>query len=124
MSSAAELPPERAEPTDGLPHVVVITGIGLAVGLALCLLAASWIYVACYNLPSARAAGPESSFQHAPHARTSIEHDWQAQDAAVRAHLDTYDWVDRDAGIVRIPINRAIDVLATDASASPPKDHR
>ncbi len=39
-----------------------------------------------------------------------------AELAALRAQenrlLQSYDWIDRDQGIVRIPINRAIDVIA------------
>jgi hypothetical protein len=36
----------------------------------------------------------------------------QAFEAEKRAFLSSYDWVDRDAGIVRIPIDRAIERLA------------
>jgi hypothetical protein len=31
---------------------------------------------------------------------------------AQRAELDKYEWLDRDAGIVRIPVERAIDLVA------------
>ena len=33
--------------------------------------------------------------------------------------LSTYGWVDREAGIVRIPIDQAIELLAEDGSAEP-----
>jgi hypothetical protein len=34
---------------------------------------------------------------------------------AHRAELDRYGWVDKDAGIARIPIDRAIDIVVEDA---------
>lgn len=48
-------------------------------------------------------------------------HDLRARDAAA---LHAYAWVDRDAGVVRIPIERAIEVLAArglPARAAAPK---
>jgi hypothetical protein len=38
--------------------------------------------------------------------------------AAQRAELARFRWADRDAGIVRIPIDRAIDLYAADAGAA------
>jgi hypothetical protein len=32
--------------------------------------------------------------------------------AAEDAALDSYGWVDKDAGIVRIPVDRAMEILA------------
>lgn len=40
--------------------------------------------------------------------------------AAENAALQGYGWVDRDAGIVRIPIERAIDLLAAETPAKAP----
>jgi hypothetical protein len=49
---------------------------------------------------------PEPRLQPAPVL------DLRALRADERARLDTYGWVDRKAGVVRIPIDRAIDILA------------
>lgn len=37
--------------------------------------------------------------------------------AEQRASLDRWGWVDRDAGVARIPIDRAMDLVAADAGA-------
>jgi hypothetical protein len=43
--------------------------------------------------------------------------------ATLRSHeeelLNNYGWVDREAGIVRIPIDQAIELLAEDGAAQP-----
>ena len=47
-------------------------------------------------------------FDVANHGQNSI--------AAGMRELDRYDWVDREAGVVRIPIDRAIDAVVSDPS--------
>lgn len=37
-----------------------------------------------------------------------------------RARLDRYEWIDRDAGIARIPVTRAMQLLATQPASSSP----
>jgi hypothetical protein len=49
---------------------------------------------------------PEPSLQTDPSA------DLAAYRIREEAKLDRYEWIDRDAGIVRIPIARAIDLIA------------
>jgi hypothetical protein len=55
------------------------------------------------------------SFTHGPDGRTGIERDWRAQEQTVHEHLATYGWVDARAGVVRIPIERAMTVIAAEA---------
>lgn len=43
----------------------------------------------------------------------------RAYRASKQAALESYGWVDRDAGIARIPIERAIDLVARRAAAGP-----
>jgi hypothetical protein len=47
-----------------------------------------------------------------PRLQTSPLEDLQALRARAAAALDSYAWVDREAGVVRLPIERAIAVLA------------
>jgi hypothetical protein len=46
-----------------------------------------------------------------PRLQVSPQHDLQAMLAAQKAILHSYGWVDRQAGIVRIPIERAMRLL-------------
>ena len=39
--------------------------------------------------------------------------------APARARLDALEWVDRDAGIARIPIDRAMDIIAARDGGAP-----
>jgi hypothetical protein len=41
------------------------------------------------------------------------------QVAASRAEAPRYRWLDRDAGIAEIPVERALELLATDGSSPP-----
>jgi hypothetical protein len=62
----------------------------------------------------------QTSFTGSPEYRTSIAAEWAGLDRDTDVHLHEYAWVDREHGIVRIPIDRAIDRLAAEA-ATPPK---
>jgi hypothetical protein len=39
------------------------------------------------------------------------------QRARARESLSRWEWVDRDAGVARIPVDRAIDIIAADGGA-------
>lgn len=60
---------------------------------------------------------PASSFSDvrqlpaAPELQVNSRQDLLETQARQRQELETYSWEDRDAGIVRIPIERAIDLL-------------
>jgi hypothetical protein len=57
-------------------------------------------------LSYSRAPTPE------PHLLVHPGQDMKAMRAAEDSILNNYAWVDREKGIVRIPINRAIDIVA------------
>jgi hypothetical protein len=50
--------------------------------------------------------------------------DLERMRATEEAILNSYGWVDREAGIVRIPIDRAMEVLAARASSATPAQAR
>jgi hypothetical protein len=55
---------------------------------------------------------PERQEPPSPRLQTSPVHDMGAFRATEDRVLSTYGWVDRNAGVVRIPIDRAIDIVA------------
>ncbi|HWA87742.1 MAG TPA: hypothetical protein VG710_16045 [Opitutus sp.] len=120
MNPTPELPPADYEPRDASPGGILIVGIGLYLGLVL-----AFCVAAMFMLERHRHAAPpgtigrQTSFRHGAEAKTSIAGDWIRQDAAVKRHLDTYGWIDREHGIVRIPIDRAMDLLAHEAATHP-----
>ena len=119
MSDSTRLPLPGYEPTDGAPRLVLLTAVGLAVGLGLVLTASAWIYRSRAGSRAVAAVrGPEFFFEHGPGERTGIEGDWEKQDRLVRERLETYGWVDRAAGVVRIPIGRAMEQLVNERPAT------
>jgi hypothetical protein len=46
-----------------------------------------------------------------PRLQINPERDWQSFRQAEQQILDSYEWVSRDEGMVRIPIQRAMDLL-------------
>jgi hypothetical protein len=119
MSAAESLPTPRYERTAGSPGLVVLSAAALVGGIAAVLIVSAWI---ARPHGTARAIAPELLFTHGPEEHTSIARDWTAQDAAVREHLETYGWNDRGTGIVRIPIDRAIELVSREAKDAPRKE--
>jgi len=114
MSASLSLLPPDYERRDASPRIIVLTAAGLAVCLAIVLIVAAWIYRAHYRqLPTASRDPVAMSFQHGATAQTSLARDWVEQDRSVRAHLQTYGWINREAGVARIPIERAMELIAT-----------
>jgi len=51
-------------------------------------------------------------FSHGPSDQPEVVREWPAIEAANREHLTAYGWIDRSAGVVRIPIDQAMKRLA------------
>ena len=116
------LPPARHEATDASPSGIALTAVGLALGIGLTLLASAWLYRGHARATARSAiAGKASTFQDGATEQTSLVKDWAEQDRLVRARLHSYGWVDRKAGVVRIPIDRAMSRLVEEASNAPRK---
>ena len=114
-------PPDRSgkgyERSDARPAPILLFGAVLALGIAASLLASAWIAGAfagrstaartpSHPMAEARARGGGPTLQANPAAEL-LEH--RRREAEL---LETYGWVDPQAGIVRIPIDRAIELVA------------
>ncbi|HEY3755368.1 MAG TPA: hypothetical protein VGL42_04400 [Opitutaceae bacterium] len=93
--------------------------IGLTAGCIILLIATGLVLgVAMGGLKAGVRRGPEpEQFRHGPQAVPDVVAEWPAIDREVREHLDTYGWVDRQTGVVRIPIDQAMKRLAQPAEA-------
>lgn len=58
--------------------------------------------------PRVRRDLPQQSFRHGPEDVPSVVQEWPAIERETQEHLATYGWVDRKAGVVRIPIDQAM----------------
>lgn len=63
-------------------------------------------------LPITAQVGHEVPLPPEPRLQESPRHDLQEVRAAAESALNSYSWVDRQKGIVAIPIDRAIDLVA------------
>ncbi len=104
------------EPSDAAPGTVAAMAVSLAAGVALSLVVSAWCY---HGGPKAGAPplGPAGAFMQGPAQRTGIERDWEAIDRETRDRLHSYGWIDRSRGVVRIPIERAMELVEAEGRA-------
>jgi|SRR5580700_3083504 hypothetical protein len=104
------------ETEDANVRAIVITGVALAIGAAIVFVIVHWIfqYLADHPLTTAR-PNPmaETDRQQFPPAPRLEEHpaielkDLHSQEDRI---LSTYGWTDKTGGVVRIPIDRAMEL--------------
>jgi len=117
MPRNAEPAPRRHEERDVQLRPIIISGMSLAILAGLSLLA-MWLLFDYFAAHRARPEVTPSPMVEArqlppePRLQVSPQQDLQQMRAAETALLHSYGWVDRQAGIVRIPIERAIELLA------------
>jgi hypothetical protein len=100
------------EGSDASLRLIGILAAALALGVGVVLLAGYGIFSAGRSSRElAPGLGRAAAFQSGPEERTSTEQAWVEIAAETRRNLHTYGWVDRSAGVVRIPIDRAMAIL-------------
>jgi hypothetical protein len=108
---------------------VGLFGAGLAL-VMLVVLASLWILLVHWKGTPA-AGGPRPSplaeanarrLPPEPRLQSDPVKDMTALRARETAALTTYGWVDRQAGVARIPIDRAIDLLLENGLPAPPPE--
>src|SRR5438067_109685 len=112
MNTSAGSSAHDYESSDASPRVIGVTALTMVLGVCIAAIISAAMYVAHFRqvvLP--RPLGIVASFRHGPDERTSIEESWMEQDAAVSRHLGGYSWADKQTGVVRIPVDRAMDLL-------------
>ena len=92
----------------------VLAGVAILLGgIVFSLVVAAFVCRGGLMLPVQNSVN--MSFKHGSENDSSIVRDWREQDKAVREHLESYWWVDREKGAVSIPIERAMELIARDA---------
>ncbi len=119
MSTAPHPPGVGHEHTDVYIRPIVVAGIGLTILLVIVVGLMLGLYDA-FAAREARLSPPPNPLAAAegprlpPEPRLQVHpvKDLRELSEAESSILDHYGWVDRSAGVVRIPIARAIDLLA------------
>jgi hypothetical protein len=94
---------------------VVGGGIALVISTAIMLLASWWIFKEFQSSAAARQLGtamPPPIAPPEPRLQVSPNADWTAMLEKEQATLRSYGWVDRSKGIVRIPIEVEMQLIA------------
>jgi hypothetical protein len=117
VNDEPSLPTPKCEAKDAHPAVPAVLAASMAAIVAVCLVC-GWLFVGRTVNPGSGAGGADSLFQHGPQERTDMERAWETVDPKAGTVPDGYAWVDRDAGIVQVPIDRAIDLVC--AEQKPP----
>jgi hypothetical protein len=113
----------RDAPARGVAWAILglLGGIGLSAAFVaglLALLAPPSTELASRTGPGAGAQGG----QRQPRLELPLEGDAAAVQAAARSRLEGYGWADRKAGQVRVPISRAMEMLAKQGWPDKPND--
>jgi hypothetical protein len=113
------------EHEDASPSGLIKAGIGLAILLVIVFVGMRFGWHAFMDFsPAGQDASPMTDARILPpRPRLQVDpqkeiHDYCEQQAAT---LDTYAWVDQSAGIVRIPVDRAIELTLKNGLPSRPK---
>jgi hypothetical protein len=116
MSEPTPNPEHRHEEQDMSANAVALFAVSLVVALVIVHYLAVVMFrhlalqPASYLPPTPLAASREKFA--GPHLLVDQALDMNKLHASEESVLNSYDWVDRDHGIVRIPIDRAIELLA------------
>jgi hypothetical protein len=106
-------------------HLIGLFGLSMVLLLAGSLALMGWLFGIFAGTPVGRsqsAPGAETrSRPSVPRLQTSPTRDMQEMLRAENARLQSYGWIDRTFGIARIPIDRAMELLATQGLPSWPE---
>ncbi|HYJ46126.1 MAG TPA: hypothetical protein VEV81_05885 [Pyrinomonadaceae bacterium] len=121
MSEAAKAPAGNAdvsfEKRDVHARAILWVGIAIIVS-AVIIHSAVWVLFDLFNAREAHKGKPPATLVNtkrqpppAPRLQTDAPADLQEMRARETAALESYGWVDRQKGVVHIPVERAIDLL-------------
>ena len=109
-------PIQGHEPSDLKPRAIVVFLVLLGVMIVGVLVVSAWIHEYSAARLARMEAPPSPLAKQAPPAEPRLQvfapRQMQEFRAAEEATLNSYDWVNRAAGVVRIPIDRAMQLLA------------
>ncbi|TDH60879.1 hypothetical protein E2C06_19875 [Dankookia rubra] len=100
---------ERREPLDLRPWLVLGVGLG-TLALVGAVLGAVWLFQSLVGFEPA-GVSPPAAFAP-PHLQSDPAGELRDYQAAQRARLSGYAWADRERGLVRIPVERAMAMVA------------
>jgi len=119
----AEMPGETAQKRNGHEtrdidiRFIGLFSLSMVVLLAGSLALMGWLFGVFAGMPLGRSRSAPIAetrpYSSAPRLQASPTRDMQEMRRSENARLQSYGWVDRTAGVARIPIDQAMELLAT-----------
>ena len=110
---SAESQTEGHEVSDASAKTVGLYVLSLFAVIFICMAALGVMYERMYADTKAMPVPPvQQSFKNAPQDKTSIAKDWDTIDRLAHQRLDGYGWTDQAHGVARVPIARAMALVA------------
>ena len=110
---SAESRADGHEVSDASAKTVGLYVLGLFAVIFICMGSLAVMYKRMYADTDAIPVAPmQQSFKNAPQDKTSIAKDWDTIDGLAHERLDGYGWTDQAHGIARVPIARAMALVA------------
>lgn len=114
------------EQSDLSPKAIAIFGIALAATVTVCVILAVWVFDFFANYEAKRDTPPSPLARREapaePLLQVSAPQERQETRDLEEKTLTSYEWVNKQAGIVRIPIGRAMELLAERGLPASPKE--
>jgi hypothetical protein len=108
------------ETRDASLSVIGTSAAILALLVVASIAGSAWMY---HTAAGARSAPRQTSFRFGSDERSGILEDYAKVTHTADERLHGYRWVDRDAGIAQIPIERAMELVVQGVQAAPgPKE--
>ena len=110
---SAESQADGHEVSDASAKTVGLFVLGLFAVIFIAMAALGVMYKRMYTDTDAIPVPPvQESFKNAPQDKTSIAKDWDTIDQLARQRLNGYGWTDEARGVARVPIARAMALVA------------
>jgi hypothetical protein len=107
----------RFEPRDIQPRAVILTGVGVIAGTIVFVFIAFGVRMWLMSIRQSEGAQTQAAaavprqLPPAPRFQSSPPAELDAYRAEQMAQLNNYNWIDREKGVVAIPVRRAMDLL-------------
>jgi hypothetical protein len=116
MTAPVAQPPHVEQEDENVPLRRVLVTLLATIGVAVAAGCVAWLLLRTYERDRAPLVVPGEVPSGISHGLASVERRGQRLAAEADSVLATYGWVDRERGIVRIPIERAIAIVASRAT--------
>jgi hypothetical protein len=115
------------ELTDLSPKSVALFAIVLALTMVAAVVVTAALFYRFYKVEIANQTAPSPlsyTREPTPGPKLAVNpgQDLQTMRAAENSVLNSYDWIDKDKGTVRIPVDRAIEILAQKGLPARPQE--